>query len=311
MNVRIKSVVKTDGGSLVTVDFGHAEKTELIPSGMEDLDRRFSRLARASKYVSGFDTDVYLKLARRFGAEQPSGGVIFKSPLSFRGGDIVWNSYGRGCVHNVAYCPERASLAARGMWNRPFPMPADITQLWSVLYTVFETDRPSPYRAHLEAGGGITLGGYNDPFAFMDMKYGITREALRMLNHYGVPYTLRTRSDLVSRDDYAGLLDPRLCTVEMLFSTADNDVACAIEPGAPSPARRHRAAFQLREAGIKVVVVAVSLAPEFDWMLTKPHIACDKTEHWPVGESILSRMREMLTPEKRRLSGAPGEGRQS
>ena len=65
-----------------------------------------------STYPDTFDYGMYDRLYERFGDQQPRGGVVYKGTMKlleapdcaqcFHRFEI--DTYGRGCVHNCAYC---------------------------------------------------------------------------------------------------------------------------------------------------------------------------------------------------------------
>ena len=78
----------------------------------------------------------------------------------------------------------------------------------------------------------------SDSFMWMDTKYGVTKELLKIFSHYNYPYIIFTRSDLVAHDDYMALLRKDLCSVQFSISGNNNRFTRVIEPGAPSYERR-------------------------------------------------------------------------
>jgi DNA repair photolyase len=90
-------------------------------------------------------------------------------------------TYGRGCVHNCAYCYAKSYLSIRRWWNEPMPFPSDIAAIRKIFATVFETSQPSKFRAILERRVPLRLGSMSDAFMWMDKKYRVTLELLKML----------------------------------------------------------------------------------------------------------------------------------
>lgn len=221
---------------------------ENIPTPKSDKIFENARKMKAvSNYNTDFDFEVYRKLELRFGHEQPRGGVIFSSPIKVVNSHTTCqqclyafevDTYGRGCTHDCVYCYAKAELTVHGSWNRPFPMPVDITQLWKIFYTVFETTKKSKYRSLLEKRIPIRIGSMSDSFMFMDKKYKVTQELLRLLKFYNYPYIIFTRSDLIAHDDYLNLLDPDLCSIQMSISSTNDKLNKLVEPGTPSSKRR-------------------------------------------------------------------------
>ena len=94
----------------------------------------------------------------------------------------------------------------------------------------------------------------SDSFMFMDKKYGVTKEFLRILSHYKYPYVIFTRSDLISHDDYLELIDKRFAAIQISISSTNDELNKRIEPGAPSAQRRMRALERINKHGFWTTV---------------------------------------------------------
>ena len=100
----------------------------------------------------------------------------------------------------------------------------------------------------------IRIGSMSDSFMFMDKKYGVTKELLRILNHYKYPYVIFTRSDLISHDDYLELIDKNLAAIQFSISSTNDELNKLIEPGAPSAQRRLKALEKINKYGFWTTV---------------------------------------------------------
>ena len=186
------------------------------------------------------------------------------------------DTYGRGCVHDCVYCYAKAQLTVHGYWNKPFPMPVDITEIWKVFHTVFETDKRSKWRNVMEQRVPIRIGSMSDSFMFMDKKYKVTQEFLRILDYYNYPYIIFTRSDLIAHDDYLNLLNPDLCSVQMSIASTDDKLNKIIEPGTPSAKRRLKALQKLTRNGFWTTVRMNPFFPMYaDGYYTDPNFDRD------------------------------------
>jgi DNA repair photolyase len=200
-----------------------------------------------SNYPDTFDWGVYDKISARFGDESPRGGVVFNTTLKLVNYHSTCSkchyafeidSYGRGCTHNCTYCYAKESLSAHGYWNRPMPFPVNLAEVRKIFYTVFESDRPSKWRTVLEQRTPLRLGSMSDSFMWMDRKYKITQELLKILNFYDYPHIIFTRSDLVAEEEYLKILRKDLVSVQFSMSGGNEAITRQIEPGAPSIERR-------------------------------------------------------------------------
>lgn len=209
-----------------------------------------------SSYPDNFDWAMYDRLYERFGDKQPRGSVVFKTTFKLVNHHTTCNkchyafeidAYGRGCIHNCVYCYAKDQLTTHGFWNRPMPFPVDLSEVRKIMYTVFETDKPSKWRSVLDQRIPVRIGSMSDSFMHMDKKYGVTKELLRIFNFYRYPHIIFTRSDLVADDEYMAILDPELVSIQFSMSGNNEHLTRLIEPGAPSIKRRLAALKKLAE----------------------------------------------------------------
>lgn len=229
------------------------DKEEKVSQKLNDL----------SNYKSEFDWEPIRKLEVRAAKNPIRGGLFFKTPFKLVNSHATCqqclyafevDTYGRGCVHNCVYCYAKDQLTSHGYWNRPYPVPVNINSIRKVFYSVFETDKKSRWRSVMESRIPIRIGSMSDSFMWMDEKMGVTKEFLKILNFYNYPYIIFTRSDLVAREDYMSLLDPKLCSVQFSISSLNDHLNKKIEPGAPSAKRRLKALEKLNRSGIWTTV---------------------------------------------------------
>lgn len=232
-----------------------------------------------SAYPDNFDYSIYDYLYERFGAVQPRGGVVFKSTLKVINADdcrscfhrFEVDTYGRGCLFNCAYCYAKSYLSIRKMWNEPFPFPVDMTLLRKAFYTVFETSKRHKLRGVLERRIPLRIGSMSDSFMWIDKKYKVTQELLKILRFYKYPYIIFTRSDLVAEEEYLSLLDRNLASVQMSISSLNESLTAKIEPGAPAPLKRLIALGKLAKEGFWTTVRINPLFPIYpDGYFTDP-----------------------------------------
>lgn len=216
-----------------------------------------------SRMPDEFDWSVYDSLYKKFGDNQPRGGVVFKTALKLVNHHsscskchyaFEIDTYGRGCVHNCVYCYALESLTGRGYWNRPHPFPLDMSLVRQIFYQVFETDRKNKWRSIMEKRVPLRIGSMSDSFMKMDKKFGVTKELLKILSFYDYPYIIFTRSDLVASDEYMGLLRKDLASVQFSISGDNEKLTKAIEPGAPSYTKRLKALETLNSNGFWTTV---------------------------------------------------------
>jgi hypothetical protein len=182
------------------------------------------------------------------------------------------DTYGRGCVHNCADCYAKSYLSIRRRWNEPMPFPIDIAAIRKILAPVFETSQPNKFRSILERRVPLRLGSMSDAFMWMDKKYRMTLELLKLLRFYRYPYLIFTRSDLVADEEYLQAMDPHLASIQMSLSSINQELTRQIEPGAPAPSKRPQALQTLVEHGFWTTVRINPLFPIYpDGYYTDPH----------------------------------------
>ena len=225
-----------------------------------------------SNYKDTFDWAIYDRLLRRFEHSTHRGGVVYNTDLKLVNHHascskchyaLEVDTYGRGCVHNCLYCYAKDTLTSRGWWNEPMPFPVNLANIRKIFHSVFETDRASKWRPILEKCVPLRIGSMSDSFMWIDRKYKVTQELLKILSYYNYPYIVFTRSDLIATDEYLALIDPKLASVQFSISGPNEEITRIIEPGAPSVLRRLRALEALNNAGIWTTVRLNPLFPTF------------------------------------------------
>lgn len=255
---------------------------ENIPTPkFDEINQRATKLSVLSSYKSDFNFEVYKDLEIRFHEKEFRGGITFNTPMKLVNHHSTCqqclyafeiDTYGRGCLHDCVYCYAKAQLTVYGYWNNPMPAPADITDIWNTFYSVFETDKKTKWRNVMEKKIPIRIGSMSDSFMFMDKKYGVTKEFLKILDYYDYPYIIFTRSDLVAHDDYIDVLNPELCSIQMSIASTNDKMNKLIEPGTPSAKRRLLALQKLSRNGFYTTVRLNPFFPIFpDGYFTDPN----------------------------------------
>jgi DNA repair photolyase len=244
------------------------------------------KLNNLSAYKTNYDFDIYKNHELRFKDRKFRGGVTYKTPFKLVNSHktcqqclyaFETDTYGRGCIHDCLYCYAMDQLTQKAMWNNPMPAPADFTEMWKVFYTVFETDKPSKWRSILTKRVPLRIGSMSDSFMWMDKKYKVTQELLKLLDFYKYPYLIFTRSDLIASEPYIDLLNPKLCSIQMSISSTNDDLNKIIEAGAPSSKRRLEALETMVKEGFWTTVRLNPFFPIYaDGYFTNPDF--DKTK---------------------------------
>jgi DNA repair photolyase len=101
-------------------------------------------------------------------------------------------------------------------------------------------------------GETVSISNSSDPYPRMEATGGLTRKCLEILAESNCRIQIITKSNLVTRDD--DLLIKAPSTVALTITTYDAEVAGILEPHAPPPAARLRAAEDLIRKGVPVSV---------------------------------------------------------
>ena len=257
-----------------------------IPSPITNsLITESERLNKISRYKSKFDFYPFRRLEQRFSEKPIRGGILLKTAFRLVNAHSTCqqclyafeiDTYGRGCVHDCVYCYAKAELTVHGYWNKPIPVPVDINQIRKTFYTVFETEKKNKWRSILEKRIPLRIGSMSDSFMWMDQKYKVTQELLKLLRFYNYPYVIFTRSDLVATDEYLSLLDPKLAAIQFSLSSTNEELLRKIERGAPSAKRRLLALQKIGQAGFWTTVRINPVFPIYpDGYFTDPNFRWD------------------------------------
>jgi len=179
--------------------------------------------------------------------------VVYEKPVKKVGDTLFIDTYGSMDIHNA---PKTVGgdIPTKASRKGPMAYPGNAEKIKKAL------------DAH---DGQIVLGDKSDPFMWQDSKYNHTKKLLEEMN--GRDLLVRTRSDLVGRDDYIPLLQKNNSTVQIILPDVLNEeYARATEPGAPSIQRRLEAARRLKDAGVNVDLV--------QYPSTKEQIANNKSK---------------------------------
>ena len=108
----------------------------------------------------------------------------------------------------------------------------------------------------------IAIGTNTDPYQPIERDRRIMRGLLEVLRDHAHPVAVTTKGVMVERDaDLLAELGPDLTRVGLSVTTLDPDLARALEPRVPTPARRLKAIERLARAGVQVRVMVSPVIP--------------------------------------------------
>jgi DNA repair photolyase len=172
------------------------------------------------------------------------------------GFDRAVNPY-RGCEHGCIYCFARPSHAYLGYspgldFETKLVFKPDIAELLEK-----EFSKPG-YEPKV-----LALGSNTDPYQPVERTLKLTRSVLEVLERFGHPVSIVTKSAGVLRDiDILQRLAARgLVRVYLSVTTLDAALARRMEPRAATPERRLAAIAVLNQAGVEAAVLAAPMIP--------------------------------------------------
>ncbi len=182
--------------------------------------------------------------------------IITKNTSPDIGFDRSINPY-KGCEHGCIYCYARPSHAWMGLSpgldfeSKLFFKPEGARLLEQ------ELSRPRYICKR------IHIGGNTDPYQPVERELNVTRGLLEVMRRFNQPFSIITKSNLITRDlDILGPMGrEKLATAFVSITTLDRGLARAMEPRASTPARRLDAVRRLADAGVPVGVGFAPVIP--------------------------------------------------
>jgi DNA repair photolyase len=193
---------------------------------------------------------MFYGLKRKMITEIKSKTILnhVKQPETWFGLKYNMNLY-RGCQHQCIYCDSRSDCYRIG----------DFSQIQVKTNALELLDDILPRKRMI---GTIGFGSMNDPYMPIEKKYRLTGGALEIINRHGFPVHILTKSDLVIRDlDLLKDISRLYAAVSFTITTADDQLAKIIEPGAPPPSARFNAIRELNKEGILSGLTMMPILP--------------------------------------------------
>jgi DNA repair photolyase len=188
--------------------------------------------------------------------EVPARSIITRNESPDIGFDRSINPY-RGCEHGCIYCFARPTHAYLGLSpgldfeSKLFMKP----EAGKLLERELSDPKYSPRT--------IAIGTNTDPYQPIEKQYQIMRRILEVLERFGHPVGIVTKSSLVLRDldILARMAKRNIAKVALSVTTLDPKLARVMEPRAATPAKRIDTLRQLSEAGIPTTVMVAPVIP--------------------------------------------------
>jgi DNA repair photolyase len=155
----------------------------------------------------------------------------------------------RGCQHQCIYCDSRSECY-------------QIENFADIHVKVNAIDLLKEALPRKRVRGTIGFGSMNDPYMPVERKYQLCRRALEVIAEHRFPVHIITKSDLVLRDiDLLKEINQVYAAVSFTITTADDQLARQIEPGAPCSSARFAALHALADAGIHTGITMMPILP--------------------------------------------------
>ena len=171
-----------------------------------------------------------------------------KQPDDWFGLKYNMNLY-RGCQHQCIYCDSRSECY-------------QIENFSDVLVKANAVDLLRDELSRKRVKGTIGTGSMNDPYMPLEAKRNLTGQALQVIADHHFPVHIVTKSDLVLKDLNLLLEINRVyAAISFTITTADDELAKKLEPGAPNVSDRLAAMKILADNGILTGVTLMPVLP--------------------------------------------------
>jgi DNA repair photolyase len=239
----------TDGDVAVEAELRRGRGAQSNASG------RYEPLARTAfddgwqsfEELPPFKTTVTIDSTRKIITRNDSPDISFDRSI---------NPY-RGCEHGCIYCFARPTHAYLGL----SPGLDFETKLFA------KPDAPKLLERELSAPGyvprTIAIGTNTDPYQPIEREHQVMRRILEVLDRFGHPVGIVTKSALVLRDldILSSMANRNLVKVALSVTTLDAKLARVMEPRAATPPRRLDALAKLTAAGVPASVMVAPVIP--------------------------------------------------
>jgi DNA repair photolyase len=194
-----------------------------------------------------FKTTVTLDTTRRIITHNDSPDISFDRSI---------NPY-RGCEHGCIYCFARPTHAYLGL----SPGLDFESKLFAKPQAARLLERELAAKGYLPRT--IAIGTNTDPYQPIEREHQVMRRILEVLDRYGHPVGIVTKSALVLRDldILTSMARRNLVKVALSVTTLDRKLARVMEPRAAAPARRLDALRALVAAGVPASVMVAPVIP--------------------------------------------------
>ncbi len=155
----------------------------------------------------------------------------------------------RGCQHQCIYCDSRSDCYR-------------IEDFAKIQVKINALDLLDDVLPRKRVRGTIGFGSMNDPYMPVEREYRLTGKSLEIILANEFPVHILTKSDLVLRDiELLKEIGRVYAAVSFTITTADDELAKKVEPGASLPSARFKAMGKLADSGILTGVTMMPILP--------------------------------------------------
>lgn len=164
----------------------------------------------------------------------------------------------RGCLHNCVYCDGRTEkYQIQGEFGKDIEIKINAIE---ILQRELDPKRKrKPFKKCFMMVGGGACDGYQKT----EEKYQLTRNVLHLIEKFGYPVQLLTKSTLIERDlDVIKRINEKSrAIVNFSFSSVDEKISQIFEPNVPSPEKRLNTINLFKRNGISCGMFLMPVIP--------------------------------------------------
>ena len=176
----------------------------------------------------------------------------FKSIFYFCSLPLRLDSY-KGCTYGCLYCFSQ-NLNNRKAGFHKEVIPANYKKFKNFMEsTLLHESGNGLLKSCIRRRIPIHFGCVSDPLQPYELKTKTSLHLLNILNEFKYPFIFCTKSGLIKNKEYLEILKNSDVSVQISFSTLDDNLGKSIEPKAPSPTERLNILKLLADNGIHTV----------------------------------------------------------
>lgn len=165
------------------------------------------------------------------------------------GVDYNMNLY-RGCSHGCIYCDSRSNCYRINNFDK--------VRAKKDALLIMEKEL-----SKFKRSGVVGIGAMSDTYNPFEVKYELTRNALKLIERYSFGVSIDTKSDLILRDlDILSEINKKnYVVIKFTVTTPHDAVSRVIEPYAPVTSKRLQAIKKISDAGLFVGIMLNPVLP--------------------------------------------------